>query len=105
MSNKNETIEKKLISIVIPCYNEEKNINRTFEGLLDIAKSEKLDLEIVAVDDGSKDDTWKVIEEYSSKHKNIVGVRQMTNYGQSAAYQAGFKIRTTMLFSLALIES
>ncbi|HSX39876.1 MAG TPA: glycosyltransferase family 2 protein [Candidatus Saccharimonadales bacterium] len=82
--------DKKLVSIVIPCYNEEKNINRTFDGLLEIAKDYKYDFEFIAVNDGSKDGTWKVIEEYASKNSNIVGINQMTNFGQSAAYQAGF---------------
>ncbi len=83
---------KKLISIVIPCYNEEKNIDRTLDGLLDIAKNHQYDFEIIPVNDGSKDKTWDVIEEYSKHHKNIVGVCQMGNFGQSAAYQAGFDV-------------
>lgn len=82
------------ISIVIPCYNEEKNINRTFDGLLDLANSEKLDLEIIAVNDGSKDKTWEVIKSYSKDHINIVGINQMGNFGQSCAYQAGFDAAT-----------
>jgi glycosyltransferase involved in cell wall biosynthesis len=80
----------KLISIVIPCYNEEKNINRTFEGLLELAQKHNYNFEILAVNDGSKDDTWKVIEEYASKHHNIRGINLMANFGQSAAYMAGF---------------
>lgn len=83
-------MEKKLISIVIPCYNEEKNINRTFDGLLELAKGHKYDFEIIAIDDGSKDGTWKVIEEYCKNYPSIVGIKQMINFGQSAAYQAGF---------------
>ncbi len=82
--------KKKLVSIVIPCYNEEKNIDRTFEGLLDIAKDHQHDFEIIAVNDGSKDNTWNVIEEYAEKHKEIKGVNLMGNFGQSCAYMAGF---------------
>ncbi|MCX6783513.1 MAG: glycosyltransferase family 2 protein [candidate division WWE3 bacterium] len=81
-------------SIIIPCYNEEKNINRTFDGLLDLAKQEKLDLEIIAVNDGSKDKTWEVMKSYSKDHANIVGINQMGNFGQSCAYQAGFDVAT-----------
>jgi len=79
-----------LISIVIPCYNEEKNINRTFDGLLSLFKAESYDYEIIAVDDGSKDKTWDVIKEYSQKDSHIKGINLMTNFGQSCAYMAGF---------------
>lgn len=84
----------KKISIVIPCYNEEKNINRTFDELLNLFKNSAYDLEIIAVNDGSKDKTWDVIKEYASKHAQIHGVNMMTNFGQSAAYMAGFDAST-----------
>jgi len=79
-----------LISIVIPCYNEEKNINRTLDDLLSLAEAKGYDLEILPVNDGSKDGTWEVIKQYTAKHKNIHGINLMGNFGQSAAYQAGF---------------
>lgn len=79
-----------LISIVIPCYNEEENINRTIDGLLDLAKTKGYQFEIIAVNDGSKDNTWKVIKEYAQVHDEVKGVNMMTNFGQSAAYMAGF---------------
>lgn len=79
-----------LISIVIPCYNEEKNINRTLDDLLALAESKGYDFEILPVNDGSKDGTWEVIKQYAAKHKNIHGINLMGNFGQSAAYQAGF---------------
>lgn len=86
--------KNRLISIVIPCYNEEKNINRTIEGLLDLEKKLGEKFEIIAVDDGSKDGTWGVIESYSQKYSNVIGVNHMTNFGQSAAYMAGFDTST-----------
>jgi len=82
--------ERKLISIVMPCYNEEKNINRTFDGLLELSQLHKYDFEFIAVNDGSKDNTWGVIKDYSHKHSNIIGINLMTNFGQGMAYQAGF---------------
>jgi len=81
----------KLISIVIPCYNEEKNIDKTIDAIENVAsKLPKYRFEIIAVNDGSKDETWKVIKQYSEKYKNVIGINQMTNFGQSMAYQAGF---------------
>jgi len=81
---------KKLISIVIPCYNEEKNIDKTFDGLLEISKDSKNKFEIIAVNDGSKDRTWEVIKEYAGKHEEVKGINLMGNFGQSCAYMAGF---------------
>ena len=89
---------KKTLSIVIPCYNEEKNINRTLDGLLALFKSDpilsKYTGQIVAVDDGSKDGTWKIISDYAQRESTIKGVRLMGNFGQSCAYQAGFDAST-----------
>lgn len=84
--------DKKLISIVIPCYNEEKNINRTLDGLLDLTRNHKYDFEFIVINDGSKDNSWNVIKTYTQKDRRIVGINQMGNFGQSAAYQAGFDI-------------
>ena len=86
------TAKNNLVSIVIPCYNEEKNINRTLDGLLETAKDSQYKFEIIAVNDGSKDDTWEVIDDYAKKYPNIIGINQMGNFGQSQAYQAGFDI-------------
>jgi glycosyltransferase involved in cell wall biosynthesis len=84
----------KKVSIVIPCLNEEKNIDRTFEALDKLKKEHKLDLEVIAVNDGSTDNTWEVIKEYSKTYSYIKGINLMTNYGQTAAYQAGFDSST-----------
>ena len=78
------------VSLVIPCYNEEKNIDRTLDGLIELLNKQDYDYEIIAVNDGSTDKTWEVIKKYSEKHPQIIGLNQMTNFGQSAAYQAGF---------------
>jgi glycosyltransferase involved in cell wall biosynthesis len=84
--------KNRLISIVIPCHNEEQNINRTFDGLLDLIRGHKYEFEIIAVNDGSKDGTWEVIRKYAATHPEIKGVNLMTNFGQSAAFMAGFDL-------------
>ena len=83
--------QNKTVSIIIPCVNEEKNINRTLDELLDIAKNHRHNFEIIAINDGSTDNTWGVIKEYAGKYPEIKGINFMTNYGQSAAYTAGFE--------------
>lgn len=82
--------KNRLVSLIIPCYNEEENINRTFDGLLNLIQGHKYAFEIIAVNDGSKDKTWEVIRKYAAAHPEIKGVNLMTNFGQSAAYMAGF---------------
>ena len=82
---------KKLISIIIPCVNEEKNVNRTLDELLELAKSHNYSFEIIAINDGSTDNTWEVIKDYAQKYLEVRGINFMTNYGQSAAYTAGFE--------------
>ncbi len=86
--------DQKKISIVIPCLNEEKNINRTIDGLFELAEKHGYNMEVIAVDDGSKDGTWKVIEDYSKKYPSLIGLRHTTNFGQSCAYQSGFDAAT-----------
>lgn len=81
---------RKLVSIIIPCYNEEKNIDRTILALIETFRTMDYEYEIIPINDGSKDNTWGVIKELSEKHPHIIGIDQMMNFGQSAAYQAGF---------------
>ena len=80
------------ISIVIPCYNEEENIKKTLDGLLELIKEQRYAFEVIAVNDGSKDKTWDVIKKYAQEHKEIKGINQMGNFGQSCAYMAGFDL-------------
>lgn len=80
----------KFVSLVIPCYCEEKNIDRTLDAILAVAQEHSYDFEVIAVDDGSKDRTWQIIIDYASKFPQVRGIHLTTNFGQSAAYQAGF---------------
>jgi glycosyltransferase involved in cell wall biosynthesis len=83
---------KKLVSIVIPCYNEEKNIERFEKELISICENFKdYEFEYIAIDDGSsKDKTWEKLENLSKKHKNFISIKHSRNYGMSGAYQTGF---------------
>ncbi len=84
--------KNRLVSIIIPCYNEEENINRTLDELFRLIQNHRYAFEIIAVDDGSKDGTWNVIRKYANTHPEVRGVNLMTNFGQSCAYAAGFDI-------------
>ncbi|HVJ64094.1 MAG TPA: glycosyltransferase family 2 protein [Bdellovibrionota bacterium] len=77
------------ISIVIPCYNEEGNVRQTLRAIAQLYRERSAEVEIIAVNDGSRDGTWKAISEVSQEIPNLVGINLIDNFGQSAAYQAG----------------
>lgn len=82
--------EIKKVSIVIPCVNEEGNITRVLDEIIEITKESEYQFEVIVIDDGSKDKSWELIRDYAKKFDFIVGINQMGNFGQSQAYQAGF---------------
>lgn len=76
-----------MISVIIPTYNRAKYITEAIESVL---VQTYTDYEIIVVDDGSSDDTEIIIENYKSKHKNIVYIRQ-TNSGPAVARNNGMR--------------
>ena len=77
-----------MISIIIPIYNEEENINKTYE-LIESAL-QKINYEVIFVNDGSLDNSEKKILEIIKKSQNYKLISLRRNYGQTAAMQAGF---------------
>lgn len=80
---------KKLVSIIIPAYNEEKNIQPASTVISSILLKESINYEIIFVDDGSNDNTWEKITEQSSKDGNIRGISFSRNFGKESAIYAG----------------
>ena len=84
-----------ILYIVIPCYNEEKVLPITHKMFLDelneLIKKEKIsaDSKIVFVDDGSRDETWKIICDLSEQHGSIEGIQQSRNRGHQNAVLMG----------------
>ena len=79
------------LSIVIPLYNEEESLPELCKWIRDVADKNQYDYEIILIDDGSTDDSWKVIEELSKNHLVIKGIRFQRNYGKSAGLNEGFR--------------
>lgn len=79
------------ISIVVPLYNEEESLPELFDWVVRVLENEKLSYEIIAVNDGSTDGSWKIIEKFNSQNPNIKGINFQRNYGKSAALNEGFK--------------
>jgi glycosyltransferase involved in cell wall biosynthesis len=81
------TNQQKLVSVIIPAYNIEKYISQTIDSV--IHQTYK-NIEIIIVNDGSTDNTEKIIQKYSQKDSRIIIVNQQ-NGGVSAARNSGFK--------------
>lgn len=80
-----------MLSIIIPSYNEEKNIENTANVVSDIMEKNEIEYELVFVNDGSNDSTWEIISRLADERDNIVGVNFSRNFGKESAIFAGFK--------------
>ena len=79
------------ISLIVPCYNEEKNIEPFYNAILEVFKDLEEDFELVFVNDGSKDDTLFKIKEMNNKDKRVKGVSFARNFGKEAGLFAGIR--------------
>jgi glycosyltransferase involved in cell wall biosynthesis len=79
------------ISIVVPLFNEEESLPELCAWIKKVVDANDFSYEIILVDDGSTDASWKVIEELRSKNPHIKGIKFQRNYGKSAALNEGFK--------------
>ncbi|OGW37362.1 MAG: glycosyl transferase [Nitrospirae bacterium RBG_13_39_12] len=82
------------LSIVIPIYNEEENVQILHEKLKEVLDSLKNEYEILFVDDGSTDRTLPILEEIQAKDKRVIVLSLRRNFGQTAAFAAGFDFAT-----------
>ncbi len=80
------------LSIVIPLLNEEESLEELHDWIADVMQSNQFLYEILFIDDGSTDQSWKVIEELTQKNENVKGIRFHKNFGKSQALHAGFKV-------------
>ncbi len=80
----------KRLSVVIPLYNEEENIEELHERLTNVLSSMPFDYEIIYVDDGSTDRTPALLEKISSSDEHVLALSLRRNFGQTAAFAAGF---------------
>jgi polyisoprenyl-phosphate glycosyltransferase len=81
------------LSIVVPCYNEEENLRELHRRATVAARTLcGQDFELILVDDGSRDGTWRVINDLSLEDPNVVAVRMARNHGHQLALTAGLSI-------------
>lgn len=79
------------LSIVIPLLNEEESLHELYHWIANVMQSNGFLYELILIDDGSTDNSWKIIEELSITHQEIKGIRFFKNYGKSQALHAGFE--------------
>lgn len=79
------------LSIVVPLLNEEESIQELYDWIAAVMRSNRFSYEIIFVDDGSDDGSWKLIEDLAQKHPEVKGMRFHLNYGKSQALNAAFK--------------
>ena len=80
-----------LISVVIPCYNEQDNLVPLVTTLSEVLNPLNVAYEIVITDDCSKDDSWNILKKIAAENPRVVAQRFEKNAGQSAALWAGIK--------------
>lgn len=79
------------LSIVVPLFNEEESLPELCSWIKSVVDQHGYSYEVLLIDDGSRDDSWKVIQTIAAGNPNIKGIKFQRNYGKSAALNEGFK--------------
>ena len=79
------------ISIIVPLFNEEESLGELFSWIRKVMEEDGFSYEVIFVDDGSTDGSWKVITEIAGQNSNVRGISFRRNYGKSAALFHGFE--------------
>ena len=85
-------VRKKKISIVIPVYNESTHIQTSMQRVKMILTEHQIPFELVLVDDGSKDDSWRLLKQMAEDDENVTAVRLSRNFGKESALCAGLDV-------------
>ncbi|MEZ6135151.1 MAG: glycosyltransferase family 2 protein [Pirellulaceae bacterium] len=80
-----------MLSLVVPVYNEQESLDELVKRINAVAARESLECEILLVDDGSSDGSWRVIEELARTQSVVRGLKLRRNFGKAAALAAGFE--------------
>ncbi|MDC0584274.1 glycosyltransferase family 2 protein [Bacteroidales bacterium] len=78
------------LSVIVPLYNEEESLPELCSWIKKVMDQNGFSYEVILVDDGSRDDSWNVVEEISKNNSSIKGIKFQRNYGKSAALFQGF---------------
>ena len=95
MCKKNSNFARKIkfsmdISIIVPLFNEAESLPHLYEWIARVMKANKFSYELIFVNAGSSDDSWKVIQSLREQSEAVRGICFRRNYGKSAALYCGF---------------
>jgi glycosyltransferase involved in cell wall biosynthesis len=79
------------VSIIVPLFDEEESLPELCAWIEKVVKEQHLSYEIILVDDGSTDNSWRVVETLQKENLHIKGIKFLRNYGKSAALNEGFR--------------
>ena len=79
------------LSIIVPCYNEEKAVSVFFEEVIKTGTSLNVQFELIFIDDGSRDDTLKILREIAASEERVHYISLSRNFGKEAATLAGLQ--------------
>jgi len=82
------------LSIIVPLLNEAESLPELASWIQNVAHKNQISYELILVDDGSRDESWKVIEQLSEANPVVKGIKFRRNYGKSAALNTGFQRAT-----------
>tara|TARA_R100000935_G_scaffold21876_2_gene40389 strand:- start:46535 stop:47485 length:951 start_codon:yes stop_codon:yes gene_type:complete len=80
------------LSIVIPLLNEEESLTELYHWIANTMQSNGFLYELIFIDDGSTDGSWKLIDNLASQHPEVKAIRFLKNFGKSQALHAGFSV-------------
>ena len=78
------------LSVIIPLFNEEESLEPLQKWISKSLKGKVSSFEVIFIDDGSTDGSWKIIKSLSNEYEEVKAIRFSKNYGKSQALQAGF---------------
>ena len=84
------------ISVIIPLYNEDESLPELIAWIERVMQDHHFSYEIIMVDDGSKDQSWQIIEEKSRQNEHIRGIKFRRNYGNQQPCIVVFKVQKGM---------
>lgn len=79
------------ISVVIPLFNEEESLPELYNRIEQVMNENGFSFEVIFINDGSTDRSWKVIEGLKARSEHVKGIKFRRNYGKSPALYCGFK--------------
>ena len=79
------------LSIVVPLFNEEESLPELCAWIKSVVDQHNYTYEVLLIDDGSRDDSWAVIQQIAANNPHVKGIKFQRNYGKSAALNEGFK--------------